>query len=189
MGNSGKYFLCIIFTIASLAVRGQSLDFALKTGPNVNFNFTTVQQYVSGKTIMDAVTLNVVAVGTQWDLYVGATTTVAGQWDVVTSYSPTYGTLPTIDILKLQFRNMSNTSLVSGFFPLTDVSAPVYIIGTAAAPDATLACPNNGTNSPGSYLANPNCYQFKVDMRIVPGFDLRPGLYTLRVDYYLVEDL
>ena len=174
--------------IFASGLSAQSLSFALKTSPNVSFSFTTVQQYQSGKTIMDAVSLNIQSSGTRWDLYVGATTTVAGQWDVVSLYSPSYGIIPTVDILKLQFRNLSSTSLVSGFFSLTDVTAPVYIIGTSLS-DLPVSCPATGTNTAGSYLVNPNCYQFKVDMKITPGFSLRPGLYSLRVDYYLVQDL
>jgi hypothetical protein len=107
---------------------------------------------------------------------------------VVSTYSPSYGSLPVINILQLQFRNSSNTSQISGFFGLTDISAPVYIIGSAVA-DPAVICPANGTNTAGNYLANPNCYHFKVDMKLVPGFSYRPGLYTLRIDYILIEDL
>jgi len=182
-------FLPVVAMLAiSCSSFAQSLTFGLKTGANINFAFLTVQEYQMGKTIMDAATLNIESVGTRWDLYVGATTTVAGQWDVISAYSPTYGTIPQVDILKLQFRNLSNTSLVSGFFSLSDVSAPVYIIGTSLS-DLPVNCPNQGTNTAGSYLTTPACYKFKVDMRITPGFNLRPGLYSLRIDYYLVQDL
>lgn len=177
-------FIC--FNIGT--IHAQSVSFELKTSPTISFDFNSIQDYENGITIMNAVTLNIEAVGTQWDLYVGATTTVAGSWDVTSTYSTT-GSLPGVNILELNFRNLSNTSLQTGFFPLTDISTPTYIIGTSAAPDIGISCPNQGTNTAGSYLTNPNCYSFDVDLRINPGFTYRPGLYELRIDYVIVQDL
>jgi hypothetical protein len=52
-----------------------------------------------------------------------------------------------------------------------------------------VACPAGGTNSPGDYLTTPSCYKFNVDLKIVPGLTYQSGLYDLRVDYVIVEDL
>ncbi len=188
--GSGRYSVVLLFLslLLSIAIRAQSVSFALKTSPNITFDFNTIQKYENGITIMNACTLNIEATGTQWDLYVGATTTNIGYWDVTNTYGST-GSLPTIGILKLQFRNAAATSLVSGFFSLQDISTPTYIIGTSAAPDAAISCPNLGTNTAGSYLTNPSCYKFNIDLRITPGFSLRPGLYTLRIDYVIIQDL
>ncbi len=186
-----KYFISVLF-IACLTgnypLYGQSVSFALKTSPNLEFIFNTVDKYETGIIRANAVTLNIEAVGTQWDLYVGTTTTTPGKWDVVSTYAST-GTLPTVDMVELQFRNASNTSQVSGFFSLTDISTPTYIIGSAVNPDPATNCPNNGTNTAGSYIGSPQCYKFNVDMRIKPGLSFRPGLYTLRVDYVIIQDL
>ena len=178
----------IFFVLGATRLQAQSVSFALTTSPSITFDFNTIQKYQNGITIMNACTLNIEAVGTQWDLYVGATTTNVGYWDVTTTYGSS-GSLPTIGILKLQFRNAAATSLMSGFFPLQDRSTPTYIIGTSSAPDAAITCPNLGTNTAGSYLTSPSCYKFNIDLRIVPGFSLRPGLYTLRIDYVIVQDL
>ena len=184
-----KILFGFILSILSIAnVNAQSVSFALTTSPNITFDFNTIQKYQNGITIMNACTLNIEAVGTQWDLYVGATTTNVGFWDVTTTYGSN-GTLPTIGIMKLQFRNASATSLMSGFFALQDRSTPTYIIGTSSAPDVAITCPNLGTNTAGTYLTNPSCYKFNIDLRIVPGFTLRPGLYTIRIDYIIVQDL
>jgi len=186
--RSVLFFLGLWLLLIPVLLPAQSVSFALTTSPNITFDFNTIQKYENGITIMNACTLNIEASGTQWDLYVGATTTNVGYWDVTNTYGST-GSLPTVGILKLQFRNAANTSQVSGFFPLQDISTPTYIIGTASAPDAAVYCPNLGTNTPGSYTTNPNCYKFNIDLRIVPGFSLRPGLYTLRIDYIIIQDL
>ncbi len=183
-----RVILSLVFTLAiNIAVVGQTVSFELKTSPNIIFDFNTIQEYINGITYMNAVTLNINTTE-RFDIYVGATTTNVGYWDVTSTYS-TGGDPPPISILKLQFRNGSSTSLMSGFFPLQDIASPTYIIGTNAAPDGSISCPNNGTNAPGDYLTSPSCYKFNVDLRIVPGFTYQSGLYTLRIDYVIIQDL
>jgi len=184
-----NYLLLLIAVLGCIMpLKAQSVSFALKTSPAIHLDFNTVQKYVSGITVMNVCELNIEAVGTQWDLYVGATTTVPGQWDVTSVYSAG-GSIPPINIMELQFRNASGTALVPGFFPIQDILAPTYIIGSPVAPDPAVACPAVGTNQAGSYLTSPSCYKFNVDMRVTPGFGLQAGAYSLRVDYILVQDL
>ena len=187
-----KYLKHILLIVALFGLfhnsNGQSVSFALKTSPSINFDFNTVQKYVSGITIMNVCELNIEAVGTQWDLYVGATTTVPGLWDVNSVYARG-GHVPPITIMQLQFRNAANTSQVPSFFPIQDILTPNYIIGTVLAPDAAINCPATGANQAGDYKVSPGCYKFNVDMKVVPGLGLQPGSYSLRVDYILVQDL
>lgn len=178
-------FLMMLYPAKNTA---QSLSFSVKTSPNLLFDFNTVQKYLVGITQINVCELNIDAVGTQWDLYVGATTAVAGEWDVSSYYSAN-GTIPTTDMVELRFRNMAQTAQVPGFFNLQDISSPTYIIGSAISPDVAVNCPGVGTNSPGTYVANPQCYRFNVDMKITPGLGNRAGLYSLRIDYVLVQDL
>lgn len=166
----------------------QTVSFAAKTSPSVDFTFNSVQDYKSGLVSMNAVTLNVDVTGTNWDLYVGAETSNPGYWDVSSTYSTT-GNVPTIDLVELRFRNLNNTSQVNGYFNLTDISSPTYIIGSSAGSDPSVNCPATGTNTPGDYLNDPGCYQFKVDMRINPDFSFQAGLYTLTIKYVIIEDL
>ena len=179
------FVLILVYPANNMA---QSLSFSLKTSPNILFDFNTVQKYLVGITQMNVCELNIDAVGTQWDLYVGATTAVAGEWDV-SSYYSSNGTIPTTDMVELRFRNVAQTAQVPGFFTLQDILSPTYIIGSAISPDVAVNCPGLGTNTPGSYVANPQCYRFNVDMKITPGLDKRAGLYSLRIDYVLVPDL
>lgn len=174
---------CLIFT----SVRGQSVSFEAFTNPDVDFVFNTVQKYQTGLVAMNAITLRITATGANWDLYVGAETDIAGTWDVVTTYSPS-GELPGVELLEIRFRNTANTSQELSFFEMTDISTPTYIIGSPIS-DAAINCPDTGTNTPGSFLTNPECYQFNVDLRVIPGFTLRPGLYQLNIRYNIVVDL
>ncbi len=168
--------------------QAQSVSFDLKTSPSIVFDFNSIDGFENGITRLNVCELNVNVVGVQWDLYIRPTTTVPGFWDVVATYTPTVN-VPPISILELRIRNASNTTQVGGFFPLQELLAPYYIIGSAAAPDPLVACPNVGTNQPGDYMNSPGCYRFTVDLRLNPGFVYQLGLYTLRIDYVLVEDL
>jgi hypothetical protein len=179
--------LISVFLYQPPDTRGQSLSFEVVSNPDVDFVFNTIQKYQTGIVAMNAITLRVTATGVSWDLYVGAQTDLAGTWDVISSYGLS-GELPIVALLKIRFRNTANTALIPDYFDLTDISSPTYVIGSAI-DDPGVSCPDQGTNEPGSFLAQPQCYQFNVDLRITPGFDLRPGLYRLHIKYVLVENL
>jgi hypothetical protein len=183
-----KLFFLFIIASFSFMAKAQNLSFALKTSKNIALVFSTIDQYKTGIIVPNAATLYIDASSVQWDLYVGITTTTPNLWDVTTTYSST-GNLPDINIVEAQFRNASNTSQVNGFFSLSDISNPTYIIGSAVNPDLTANCPSTGTNSSGTYITSPTCHQFNVDLKVTPGLGLRPGLYTLRIDYVIVQDL
>lgn len=170
----------------------QTVALAGKTSPNVDFTFNTINEYVNGITLSNVLALNIDAELTQWDLYVGATTSVAGEWDATTYYS-NIGDAPDVSMIEIRFRNSSNTPQVSGFFPLTDIATPTDIIGDHLnAPDAPISCDDvvpTGTNMAGDYLSRPECYKFNVDLKIIPGLTYRAGLYTIRIDFILAPDL
>jgi hypothetical protein len=169
----------------------QSVSFDIKSSPNVEFKFHTVGEYQNGIIIPNALELKVNVTGSQWDLYVGTTTTAAGSWNAVNTYS-SGGAPPTVDMLQARVYNSNGTSQTGGgFFPLTDLSSPTYVIGSNFN-NVGINCSDPipvGTNVPGDYTTSPGCYKFRVDLKITPGFNYRPGLYTLRVDYILIEDL
>lgn len=171
---------------------GQSGGFDLKTSPNVDFVFNTLEKYENGIVLPHVLELKVTVTGAEWDLYMGTTTTTAGSWNVTSTYSNVGISPPPVSILQARVYNMSNTQQTGGsFFPLTDVATPVYLIGSTAN-DATVNCGDavpTGTNTAGDYITSPACYKFNVDLKIDPGFSYRPGLYTARVDFYIIEDL
>jgi len=184
--------LLLSFIFNSWHSSAQTVALLSKTSPNVDFTFNTINEYVNGITLSNVLALNVDAELTQWDLYVGATTSIAGEWDATTYYSNN-GEAPDLNMIEIRFRNQSNTPLTSGFFPLTDIATPTDIIGDRLnAPDAAISCDDVtpvGTNMAGDYLSRPGCYKFNVDLRITPGLSYRAGLYTLRIDFILAPDL
>jgi hypothetical protein len=190
---SGRSLIVIGCLLVSVATaQAQSGGFDLTTSPNVDFVFNTLEKYQSGIVIPHVLELKINVSGAEWDLYMGATTTTPGSWNVNTTYSNVGISPPPVGLLQARVYNLSNTEQTGGgFFPLTDVATPVYLIGSPAN-DPTVNCGDAtpaGTNTPGDYLSSPSCYKFNVDLKINPGFTYRPGLYTMRVDFYIIEDL
>ena len=196
MNTKLKVFLILISISLKncLLLSAQSVSFELSTNPSIDFTFNTITKYQNGIVIPSAVKLNVLAIGTQWDMYVGTTTATAGIWENIQYYSTTGDGFPSVGLLQIAFRNISSTSQITGYVPLEDIATTsLNVIGDRNfSPDVAVNCSdvvNQGTNTPGSYLTDPQCYQFKVDFKIVPGMTYRAGVYTLRVDIIIAQDL
>jgi hypothetical protein len=175
-------------------VQAQAVSIDLASAANVEFTFDNIQKLTYGIVIPNAITFNVEAVGTQWDLYVGSITSIAGTWDNAIYYTSTGNGAPPVSILQMRVHNLSNTSQISGYVPIQDIATSTLdLIGNhLTAPDPPVNCGDLvhiGTNTPGSYITDPQCYQFKVDLKIVPGISYRPGVYTMQIEYIIVEDL
>jgi hypothetical protein len=181
--------LTLILTLIQLVVSAQSVTFALKTSPNVGFTFDSIEKYKNGIILPSFVILRVESVGTEWDLYMGTTTVAGGFFDVNTTYGTSGNASLPVSILQARVSNASGTSQTgSSFFNLTDIATPTYLIGSAAN-DASVACGSAGANVAGTYTVQPQCYQFKVDLKATPGLTYRAGSYSARVDFILIQDL
>lgn len=179
----------VLFVSASSTLQAQSLNFALKTSPHVSLVFNSIEKYKNGIVIPNFLNLKVEAIGTEWDLYVGTSTITEGTFDTNYSYGSSGNPSIPVSILQARVTNASNTSLTgNSFFNLSDISNPVHIIGSAVA-DPTVNCGGAGTNAPGSYTSQPQCYTFRVDLKAIPGFDYRAGSYSARIDFILIQDL
>ncbi len=182
------------FVAYSQNANAQMVNIDLATSPTADFTFDNIFKLNYGIVLPNAITLNVEAVGTQWDLYVGTVTTIAGMWDNASYYTSTgNGSVP-VGILQMRVHNLSNTPQISGYVPLQDIAVSTLdIIGDhLVAPDPAVNCSdliNTGTNTAGSYTVDPQCYQFKVDLKLTPGISYRPGLYTLQIEFIIAEDL
>jgi hypothetical protein len=172
----------------------QTVSIDLASATNVDFTFNTISKLTNGIVLPNAITLNIESTGGQWDLYTGTVTSVAGTWDNAIYYTSTGNGAPPVSMLEMRVHNLSNTQQISGYVPMQDISTSTLdIIGNhLSAPDPAVNCADVvhiGTNTIGSYTTDPQCYQFKVDLKIIPGFVYRPGLYTLQIEYIIQEDL
>lgn len=193
-----KIIVVLVYTFSFVAysqnANAQMVNIDLATSPTADFTFDNIFKLNYGIVLPNAITLNVEAVGTQWDLYVGTVTTIAGMWDNASYYTSTgNGSIP-VGILQMRVHNLSNTPQISGYVPLQDIAVSTLdIIGDhLVAPDPAVNCSdliNTGTNTAGSYTVDPQCYQFKVDLKLTPGISYRPGLYTLQIEFIIAEDL
>lgn len=181
------------FMIITCAVKAQSVAIEIASDPNVQFNFNTIDQLINGIVIPNAITVNIASDSAQWDLYTGAVTTVANQWDNVQYYTTSgVGNIP-VNILSMRAHNLSNTQLTSGYIPMQDIATSTMdIIGNHLSTDPRISCSdanNIGTNAPGSFLTDPQCYQFRIDLKASPGIMYRPGTYTMQIVFIIAQDL
>ena len=182
-------FLCQLPTLSN----AQTVNIDLTSATNVDFRFDTFYKLTNGIFIANAITFNIEAIGTQWDLYMGSVTTIPGVWDNVQYYGTSGNGAPNVNMVQTRVHNLSGTPQISGFVPLQDIATSTLdIIGNHNIADAPVNCSDPspvGTNTAGSYLSDPQCYQFRVDLRIVPGYLYRPGLYTLQIEFIVAPDL
>jgi hypothetical protein len=172
----------------------QSVDVILASNPNVEFTFNTMSKLENGIVLPNAITIDVTSIGTNWDLYVGSVTNVAGTWDNVQYYTSSGNGSPPVSLLQMRVHNNSHTQQISGFVPMQDVATSTLdIIGNhISAPDPVVHCSDVnpiGTNTPGSYLTDPQCYQFRVDLKVTPGLNYRAGVYTMEIEFIIAADL
>ena len=183
---------CVLFMrIHSIA---QTVDISIVSNPNIEFKFNTVSKLVNGIVFPDAITFNIVAVGTQWDLYAGSVTGTPGVWDNAQYYTSSGNGFPPVNLLEMRVHNLSSTSKISGYVTMQDINTTTLdIIGDHMnAPDPPINCSDaahTGTNTPGTYVLDPQCYQFKVDLKCTPGIQYRPGVYTLELEFIVAPDL
>lgn len=186
-------FFCISI-LFSTAGSAQTVNIVLSSSPNVDFTFNSITKLQAGIVIPNAITVNIEAAGGQWDLYMGTVTAVAGTWDNALYYTTSGNGMPPVGILQARVHNLSNTPQISGYVPLQDIAlSTLDIIGDHLnAPDPSVNCGDanpTGTNTPGSYLTDPQCYQFRTDLKLVPGVTYRPGLYSLQIEFIVAADL
>ena len=181
-------FLC------SISTTNAQVDISVVSNPNIEFKFNTVQKLTNGIVIPDAITFNIIAIGTNWDLYAGSVTGTVGTWDNAQYYTTSGNGFPPVNILEMRVHNLSSTPQISGYHVMQDISTTTLdIIGNHNfAPDPAVNCSDashTGTNTPGSYVTDPQCYQFKVDLKCTPGIQYRPGVYTLELEFIVAPDL
>lgn len=205
------------YNYVTMDLRG-ILTLTMTTNPQVDFVFSTIQEYQNGITRFNAVQLEVDAT-MAWDLYVYASTDI---WTQVDQYSTNGNAFLPAEILQMNSSVLSGapqnldgfTSLrglinsEAGGGPTVETQFLAGEVGTAV----------GESFAPGTAAANPDTHRFRLDMRLTPeipatfataltaatvdpigpgfhgaGVDdpdfAAAGYYYLEVVYTLVEDL
>jgi len=196
------------YNYVTMDLRG-ILTLTMTTNPQVDFVFTTVQEYMQGITRFNAVQLEVDAT-MAWDLFAYAST---DYWVQVEQYSTNGNDELPAEILEIQssvtssapenlnaftsIRGLANSE-VAGGIPTVNTQFLAGQVGTAA----------GESFPPGTAAGNPSTHRFRLDMRLVPDIPATfpnstvdivdagnneeyaaAGYYYLEVVYSLVEDL
>lgn len=185
------------------------LTLTMITDPQVNFAFTSIQDYQNGITRYNATKLEVDAT-VAWDLFAYAS---SDDWTQGDSYSANGESSLPAEILEMQAVNPNTSTPLGGTFnafaSLKGLSNSGVVGGIPNANNTQFLAGMVGTSagesySPGASEANPSTHQFRVHYRIVPGIPAsfpnsteplsgsgfaQAGYYTLEVIYSLVEDL
>lgn len=176
-------FLIHLFTSYGFA---QTLDISITRGTDLDFTFNTIRHYTNG-IIKPSATEFRIDSSEQWDLYVGAQTVTPGQWDLLSAYSSAGNSNVPVSILEIRAVSLGGTSQQPSFFELQDLSNPVYLIGSGANdPEITTGV---GTNTAGDGVSDPFSHRFRIDYRLTPGVNFRPGVYSMTIVFTLAEDL
>jgi len=196
------------YNYVTMDLRG-ILNLTMTTNPQVDFIFSTIQEYMNGITRFNAVQLEVDAT-MAWDLFAYAST---DYWVQVEQYSTNGNNTLPAEILEIQssvesdapenlnafvsIKGLTNSG-VAGGVPNIDTQFLAGEEGTGAGESA----------APGTAAANPETHRFRLDMRLVPDIPATfpnstvviadagnnevyaaAGYYYLEVVYSLVEDL
>lgn len=185
------------------------LNLKVLSDPQIDFTFSSVNDYKNGITRRNAVRLEVDAT-LPWDLFAYAST---DNWTQTEDYSATgESTLPA-ELLEIQSSSPNQCNPLGGNFnTFTGIKGLTNSGVNGGIPDANntqfiagMAGTGAGKSyNPGSAHGNPQTNQFSLDYRIVPGLPAsfpnstlavggsgfaQAGTYYLEVVYVLVEDL
>lgn len=205
------------YNYVTMDLRG-ILTLTMTTNPQVDFVFSTIQEYQNGITRFNAVQLEVDAT-MAWDLYAYAS---SDNWVQVDQYSTNGTAFLPAEILEMQSNvdgaapeNFNDWTSIRGIVnsevPIGPTEETQFLageVGTGA----------GESFAPGTAAANPDTHRFRLDMRLRPGIPatfgptlglagLEPlgggnhdsededpnfaaaGYYYLEIVYVLVEDL
>jgi hypothetical protein len=181
----------------------------MTTNPQVDFVFSTIQEYMNGITRFNAVQLEVDAT-MAWDLFAYAST---DYWVQVEQYSTNGNDELPAEILEIQSSVLSTaTENLNSFVSIKGLTNS-EVVGGVPTVETQFLAGEVGTGidesfAPGTAAANPTTHRFRLDMRLVPDIPATfsnsvidiadagnneeyaaAGYYYLEVVYSLVEDL
>lgn len=169
---------------------------------DIDFTFEKVSQYTSGINIYGATELKLdirkndtILGNCVWGLKMfvsnGGAPTPVDQWQPL-SYYGLSGDEPLLSLIEVRVSNSCqtpNSNNVWMSFAANDGDFITLIDDvTGANPAGPLfGCGAGQTNMEGNYLQNPGEFRFRVDYRIKPMYEIKPGKYQLNIKFCLVE--
>lgn len=175
----------------------------IKEQPAVDFVFDDMRDYFAGITKEGVITLKVDVEdltpslnSCKWKLIMEVNNspelgTNADEWvrDFLYTSNPT-PTSPQIDILSIKVSNSCNTPIYDNFQIFDLNGDEIDIIKDLNINNPTTPCASNViVNGAGNYKTNYDQYIFKVSFKVDPAFTYSPGIYHLKIDFKLIEDI
>ena len=199
-----KVIFLLLFQLSYWLGYGQvhcgGVDFITPDPVSLKLQFTSFSEYASGVTIIGATTLKLVITDKavidpdcRWFLTMEIENnplggTSSNDWETLVQFGTGSAPEPTLDILEVRISNNCVTSPIDGVFTkhftnhgnIQDIIAKLITRVNAG------SCISN-VNGPGNYLTNYNEYTFRVDVRVVPSLNFKPGIYQVNLKFHLEE--
>lgn len=198
------------YNYVTMDLRG-ILSLTMTTSPQIDFVFSTVQEYKQGITRFNAVQLDVDAT-MAWDLFAYAST---DGWTQVEQYSTNGNNFLPAEVLEIQCNVPNAAAAPANFDAMVSLagltnSAVVANVPTVATQyiAGTFGTAVGESVAPGTAASNPSTHQFRLDMSLKPGIPATfanstvllsaagnnveyaaAGYYYIEVVYSLIEDL
>ncbi|MCX7955244.1 MAG: hypothetical protein N3A01_08680 [Bacteroidales bacterium] len=179
-------------------VVGGSSRFYMTTNPNIVFTFSDIRDYYRGIELCGATQLRLKIdsnnINCKWKLimYIDNNGFIpSNEWEPILYYGNT-GYAPQLNLIEVKVYNGCGTPLNNGIYQIFTNNTNhdvIEIIPELPVQNLPGNCDGNHVNSAGSYLTHYNEYNFNIDYRIKPDFNLKllPGVYRIKINFCLVE--
>ena len=194
-----SFFSVLVFNL-SAQIHCGTVDLVPNTTVNELATFDDFSYYQAGYNINSVARIRVkvtdqspVDVACSWSLVMtiennpGAGTPI-NEWDELALYGNGLNINPTIDMLEVRVRNVCATSPIDGTFQsFTNNGDIIDIIASMLPVTPSGSCTTN-VNGAGDYLTEYSEYNFDIDVRLKPSFQLNPGIFQLNINFTLTEN-
>jgi hypothetical protein len=193
------FFSILVFNLSSQIHCG-TVELVPNTSVNELATFDDFSYYQSGYNINSVAKIRVrvtdqspVDLDCSWSLVMtiennpGAGTP-GSEWEELATYGNGSSVNPTIDMLEVRVRNTCATSPNNGAFQSFTNHGDIIDIIAAMLPVTPAGSCTTNVNGSGDYLTNYSEYNFNIDIRLKPGFQLNPGIFQLNVKFTLTEN-
>ncbi len=190
----------VFITSMNAQIHCGSVSFEPADAVPVNLQFISFSEYNSGITINGVATLRIRVEDKaipdpdcRWFLTMEVNNNPAGgtapsDWETLSQFGTGNAPEPTLDILEVRISNACATSPIDGSYTsFFNNHGDVQDIIADLLPRVNSGSCVQNVNGPGDYISNYSEYTFKVDIRVRPNLDFKPGIYQLNLRFHLEE--